>query len=163
MILSCQKLEEKCFMFWVMKMTSLLTVLEDCERQRAEAGAVSPILLLQQLLVWTVPTWAENLFRREIVGSLCKGVQQQTVSYVMHVHQEKCNKTWQTELFYKLEIDSGGNALTQGHLITFLYSCSGRARNGWWEAHPSLPLLPHWPSVQERGCAMTSKNEHLSL
>lgn len=139
------------------------TALKDCKWQRAEAGGLSPVLLLEQLLGWTVPTWAWDLFWKEIVGSLCKTVQEHTVSYVVHVHQEKCNKNWETELFSRLEIGSGGNAMTQGHLITFLYSCSGRTRSGWWEAEPRLPLLPHWCSVQERGSAMTSKIEHLSL
>lgn len=61
--------------------------------QRAEAGAVSPILHLGAGAGLNCPqNSAQVLFWREIVGSLCKTLQEHTISCVVHVHQEKYNK-----------------------------------------------------------------------
>lgn len=159
-VLLHQKHEGKCFMFWDIRGGYKKVsedgkppgmVLKDCKRQRAEATAVPPTVLLGAAAGLNCPqNWAQVLFWRKIVGSICKTVQEHTFSHVVHVHQEKCNKNWGTELFTRLEICSGA---TQGHFIIFLLSWSAGAWSGWWEAEPGLPLLPHQSSAQERGCA----------
>lgn len=159
-VLLHQKHEGKCFMFWdITRGYKKVSedgkppgmVLKDCKRQRAEARAVWPTVLLGAAAGLNCPqNWAQVLFWRKIVSSLCKTVQEHTVSHVVHVHQEKCDKNWGTERFTRLETRSGA---TQGHFIIFLLSWSAGAWSGWWEAEPGLPLLPHQSSAQERGCA----------
>lgn len=171
-VLLHEKPEGRCFMFWDMtggyKQVSedgkpAGVVLKDCKRQRAEAGAVSPILCLGAGAGLNCPqNWAQVLFWREIVGSLCKTLQEHTISCVVHVHREKHNKNWGTELFTRLEICSHANVLRQGRFITFLYSWSAGAWSGGRQKQGPLSFHTNL-LVGERLSPVTGKNGHFSL
>lgn len=172
-VLLHQKPEGKCFMFWNMtggyekvsedgKPAGI--VLKDCKRQRAEARAVSPILLLRAAAGLNYPqNRAQVLFWKEIVGSLCKTVQEHAISHVVRVHQEKCNKNWGTELFTRLEICMCYRAYTGAfyHFLALLecraleWVVGGRTR----APSSSTQIL----RTGERLCPVTGENGHFFL